>query len=380
MAAPRGSGGCAGFNLAPFAVTRSGVSLLDTLSAAHLAQSSENAAEHVPGAIVHSGDVVPTCPSLCSCCLRVASATVRERGRGRTLLVPYCDECLGHASRTRTRVLSLSSSGVLLVAAAGASLPWLGAAIPGPVRAALLVVAGLLPIALARLFAPRRASGHTAALRAVWWRRDGTLGCRNAAWARLLAPVRALEVAHLREPWFSPWIALGLGLALSAGPLLDGYFRPWVRIVNLTDGTLTIHVDGRPVATVEPTSAESGAAGARVRVPAGARRLQAVRADGAVMSSVAAAVLGGHEHLYAPASDEHCFWIEQTGYGRAAAGGSRVAPLAGRGRFWGLPTTLDTWFAPNPPEPRWPFGVTGGVLHALRQAPCEEAPAAARAP
>lgn len=347
------------------------------MSAADVAESSEHGKERAPGAVATLGDVVPTCPSLCSCCLRVAAATVRERRRGQTLLVPYCEECLQHASRATTRLLSLSLSGVLLVAAA-ALLPWLGVSLPGPARPALLIAAAIAPIALGLAFFPRRAAGHTAALRAVWWRRDGTLACANAAWARLLVPLRALQATALREPRLSPWTAAGLALALGAGPFLDGYLRPWVRIVNLTDRTLVIRVDGRRVATVEPTNAESGAAGARVRVPVGIRRFSAASSDGGSISTVSSSVLAGHEHLYAPASREHCFWIEETGYGRSAEK-RRVIPLVGLDRFWALPSAIDTWFAPNPPEPRWPLGVTGGVLYALRQAQCEDAPAAARA-
>jgi hypothetical protein len=51
----------------------------------------------------------------------------------------------------------------------------------------VLALAAALPFGLARFIPVRARAGHTAALRAAWWRDRDTLECRNWAWARLLS-------------------------------------------------------------------------------------------------------------------------------------------------------------------------------------------------
>ena len=77
--------------------------------------------------------------------------------------------------------------------------------------------------------------------------------------------------------------------------------------------------------------------------------------------------------MYAPASPSYCFWLETTDYAKPVP--SQVEPLVGDDRFWVLAADLDTWFAPNPPAASLGVRSTGGVLVALRQGRCVDAPA-----
>jgi hypothetical protein len=176
-------------------------------------------------------------------------------------------------------------------------------------------------------------------------------------------------------------IPLGTVIALAAScAVLPIYYRvhfPSVRVVNLTDGRLEIVVDGRARASVPPTSAESTGAGVELRVPAGQRVFSAVDASGRVVDTAAVSVSAGGQHLYAPASDPYCFWVETTGYGKSRDAGTEMQPLRGPSRFWALRDAIDLWFSPLP-DADGDDRSTGGYLRAIRQAPCEAAPAPAR--
>ncbi|HEX6272717.1 MAG TPA: hypothetical protein VFZ53_06755, partial [Polyangiaceae bacterium] len=82
-------------------------------------------------------------------------------------------------------------------------------------------------------------------------------------------------------------------------------------------------------------------------------------------------VAAGREHLFAPASEGFCFWLESTGYGRSGERRAEREPLEGPPHFWALPNELGGWFAAAPEaavaETRW----TGGTVTVLRQAPCD---------
>ena len=168
----------------------------------------------------------------------------------------------------------------------------------------------------------------------------------------------------------------GVAVGLMALPFFYRFYRPLVRIVNLTDSRLLVYVDGEMLTSIEPTSAESAAAGVEVRIPAGQRRLQARDPSGSTRATTTVAVRAASPHLYAPASERYCFWIERTGYGRAAglAANTEIVPLEGDARFWVLPDEIDSWFSPIRPEMPGDDRSTGGVLTALRQAPCSALP------
>jgi hypothetical protein len=124
---------------------------------------------------------------------------------------------------------------------------------------------------------------------------------------------------------------------------------------------------------VEPTSAESPRAGVEMRVPSGQREFSVEDPAGRRVSQSLVKVVAARDHLYAPASREYCFWLETSGYGRNAPDVS-IVPLVGQLRFWVLPGSVDTWFSENPKVSPGDGRSSGGVLTALRQASCADAP------
>jgi hypothetical protein len=293
------------------------------------------------------------------------------------LFVPYCDRCLRHASAGATRALAatLASLLVAVTLALGVSLVWPHASLASQVG--LCAIGACLPL-LVRAVGRAPRSPHTARERAVWWRRDGTLACTHPRFAEALARQTGTEApraAKLREVTWTPWMAAGPVIAVIAGASTWYLEHPLMRVINLSDARLTIEIDDRVVAVVDPTSAESPAAGSEIRVPAGARRLVAKGPAGPI-ADARVTLEAGATHLYAPGSDGFCFWLEQDAYGRAEVV-SGIEPLAGDLRLWVLPRRIDTWFAPNPPatEDR---RSSGGSLVALRQARCDHAPPGVR--
>jgi hypothetical protein len=77
----------------------------------------------------------------------------------------------------------------------------------------------------------------------------------------------------------------------------------------------------------------------------------------------------GGNYLFAPASDDYCFWLETDFYGRNARPQHKQHLPAGQ-QFWSLPTHIDAWFGKNP-DPGADRVSTGGEMTALRQDRCE---------
>lgn len=292
------------------------------------------------------------------------------------LLVPYCGACHAHVSRASTRRLAVGLSSALLSFTIAAGLPLLWQPPGLAVYLAVVLASAALPLLLSWVRARRPEPGHSATARAAWFRLDGVLVCASVPWGERLALASGGTPSarvRVREPAFPPW-AVGVGVvAVSATPFLHGFHFPEVRVVNVTDRPLTVAVDGRPRGRVEATSGESARAGLIVRVPAGRRLLTATDPEGRVVDTAAVLVEGGSGHLYAPASEGTCFWLETTGYGKDKASGTQRDLLAGEPRFWVLSSRVDFWFSPPPPVDDDERS-TGGVVRALRQAPCEEAP------
>jgi hypothetical protein len=269
------------------------------------------------------------------------------------------------------------SSSLLALTLAGA-LPLIWERVPLAVFVLMVTAGTLLPVLAAALRTRAPEPGHTSAARAAWWLPSGELMCTNPRWAGELASAneRDARPAQLADSDFSPWMLSGVAIAVIALAFFYRFYRPLVRIVNLTDSRLVIHVDGEPVASVEPTSAESSAAGVELRIPAGQRALEARDPSGSSRSRAVVVVRAASPHLYAPASEQYCFWIERTGYGRAAGSEDEITLLEADSRFWTLPDEIDSWFSPNPQATADDERSTGGILTALRQAPCSQLPRA----
>ena len=320
-------------------------------------------------------------PGTCACCeLPAARSLVERRARdGTSLIVPYCETCSAHAAAAKNRALAATLASLLVGLALAAGLPLAWAWLPAVPYVLLVVLGASAPLLATAPALARPKSGHFAAGRAVWWNSDGSLACANPRWAAQLARHNQIEcrVATLREGSLGPASWVGVGTALVVAPFFYWLHHPLVRIVNLNPARIVIFADGRRLVSVDPTSAESPAAGVELRVPAGRRRLEARLPNGKHVSTIEARAESAGAHLYAPGADQYCFWLETTRYGRAG-GPTLVEPLSGQDRFWRLPSGLDTWFAPNPPASSQDRRSTGGALTALRQAPCAEAPAGVR--
>ena len=304
----------------------------------------------IAGATVRASPALLVPPAECACCGAPAARATREASGGAELLVPYCTECHYHVSAVATRNFAISASSLLGALSAAAVLPLIVAL---PLALHALAVFGLAvgPIAVGWFFPFRRASGHTAAGKAVWWQRDGAVACTNPAWARALAeraaePVgqSALSAApaeqggqpvqhdsrRLVEPRWSAWMALGPAAAVLATVLSYELYFPVIRVLNLTDETLWVSADGRQLLVAEPAHSESPEAGLEVRAPAGRVQLRAVDGAGNVVDERSATLAPGAVHLYAPASDGYCFWYEITDYGRSGSPRAERRPQMNR--------------------------------------------------
>jgi hypothetical protein len=184
------------------------------------------------------------------------------------------------------------------------------------------------------------------------------------------SPARTL---HGRAGW-----CVGPLLAFALAPAVYFWHHPRLRVLNLTGEVRGLSVDGVPTATLPPTTNESPSAGLELRLPRGRRSLALTDASGRVIASVQAELESRRDHLYAPASVGHCFWLEQTGYGRAS--GRSVVPLRSSSRFWRIEAAVDTWFMPSPEPPPSDRRSSGGTLTSLRFARCADAPLPAQAP
>ncbi len=320
-------------------------------------------------------------PPGCACCGADAATARAEKLGNAVLFVPYCEACRHHVTARTTRMLAVALASSLLALTLAGALPLLWERIPGAALTLFVFLGALLPVLAGGLRRRLPDPGHTATGRAVYWLPSGELACTSSRWASALADANGGEarVARIRDAEFSLWMLAGLVVAAVALPFFYDFYRPLVRIVNLTGTRLLVYVDGEPAASVEPTSAESSAAGVEVRMPAGQRRLEARDPTGAARATAEVPVHAASLHLYAPASDSYCFWIERTGYGRAGeaeGAGDAIEPLAGETRFWTLPGEIDSWFSPNPAAAGDDERSTGGVLTALRQAPCNALPRA----
>jgi hypothetical protein len=286
--------------------------------------------------------------------------------------VNYCEDCLRHASAARTRRLSvcLASAivGVTLAVASPVVVPSLSA---GWLTVAALTCA-IAPVLLGLAWRRLPEADHASNSEAVWWWKAGHLYCENARYARIAARSNGLELTRGRRWWsrWTAWYLVGPLATLIALPASVVFNSATIRVLNLTDSDYTLLVDGRVLARVERTSAESPEAGLEFRTGAGERRLTAISGEGRVLFDRDVVLVGGGQHLYAPASPDSCFWLEFTSYGRQKpVGPARIELERGTG-FWALSEPIDTWFAPSPLPALDDDRSSGGRLIALRQAPC----------
>lgn len=327
------------------------------------------------GRIVSLSAAGAVTPASCACCLAPPTSSRREDRAADSLIIPYCGECLRHASARTTRNLAVVVASLLCAGTLSFALPILNGALPLALDVALVVILAFAPVLLRLTLRPRPRPNHSSRERAAWWTAEGELVCTNARWAGELSRANSAELrpAAVSGPPFPFWLGLGPASALVMATLGWYLHHPVVRVLDLNETRVVLTVDGRPVTSVEPTSSESPSAGVEVRIPAGEHELAAIGSDGNELHHARVRIQSGRRHLYAPAGVRHCFWLEETRYGRLGSELGAIDPLTGAERFWVLPRRVDTWFAPNP-EATADRQSSGGVLIALRQAPCTEAP------
>ncbi|MBN2196615.1 MAG: hypothetical protein JW751_27630 [Polyangiaceae bacterium] len=338
------------------------------------ASATDAVAEPIPELVLVALDPeVARFPDECAGCSGYAT-TSEIVGRGaRSVVVPYCTECLRRSSAARTRELATVIASVVMTAAVagGAPLVWPWA---GPVALSLgAVFASAAPVVATCWLLPRFLP-RLARLRAVFFTWRGELAFRRPLFAERVAALNGSKELRGARRVERPAVAVLAGpvLAMVAGPVLYYLHHPLVRVLNLHSETAFVEVDGHFVAKVLGSSIESPAAGVDVRIPAGRRQIVA-RSRSGMVDDDRVLVRGGRHHLYAPGTHDYCFWLETMSYGRDGPPGVGRRSLDPAASFWVLPRKIDAWFATIPAsrgEARW----SGGDLTALRQARCRNAP------
>jgi hypothetical protein len=240
-------------------------------------------------------------------------------------------------------------------------------------------VSAALPFIVARVLERRAdaalAAPHAGPGRALVFLADGRVWVSReelARWLGELQPSSVSEAERLPQPRArGQWIVrsvMPLAFALVA-LLVHGWMYPRARVLNLTDRTLVIALDEHVLGRLEPSGMESARAGLELRLPVGKHRLWSRTLDGAVVADSTVVVRAGAQHLYAPAAEEWCFYLERERYGRASQA-SPIERLTGAAHFWVLHESVDVWFASLPPGHGSPM--SGRALTALRQARCAE--------
>ena len=349
----------------------------------------------------------PVLPEECACCAAPSTHSVSTRvaGGAQRVLVRYCDDCAEHQAGSSARVLALALASLLLALSAAAGLPLLwprlglfGLIVSSVVLACLPLLALLLP---ARpIEAP-----HTARGPAVMGEGGDRWLFTAPRFGELVASLNGTiaQPASIRERSASAWLFAGPVLGVGAACLSFFVYHPLLRVLNLGTARIEVALDGAPLAGVDPTSNESPAAGALLRVPAGEHTLSiSASADGSPLGSLRTELHSGAVHLVTFAAEQQCFWLETSGYGREervepsyqflpptaesnasaprsepsadSVAATETVPMSGSVSFWILPGGIDTWFAPNPESSDPGARSSGGVLTALRQAPCAQAP------
>jgi hypothetical protein len=298
---------------------------------------------------------------------------VRLGAGSKELIVGYCDDCAKHQGTARARRLSGVLASGLVALSFVLVLPFASPPLPALALAGVAFVGALLPVLVVALWPSRRRPGHTADGPAARFVSNGELLCADDRWGAELA--RSNDASRRLAPWRERRFSFAmLAAPLAAPPLaLVAFYvaSPVVRVVNVTGDQLVVEVDGARRASLPPTSVESPSAGAELRIPVGEHELVARALDGRVLERAHVVVESGRAHLFAPASEGHCFWLESARYGRNVERSAEREPLDGPPHFWSLPTDLGGWCSAPPEaavaEKRW----TGGTVTVLRQAPCE---------
>jgi len=322
-------------------------------------------------------------PEECACCGNPALHQLAVQRGARSVLVGYCDACAEHQASASSRVLAIALASLLLGLSVAFGLPLVAQRLGGLGLALLASLASVVPFFLLWLPPLKIGGAHAARGPAVIWLTDDELWFARASYAERFATLNhaTLESAPRGEVVASPWLAAGPLAAVGAALISFFVYHPLLRVLNLGASRIEVAVDGVPLVAVDATSNESPSAGALVRVPAGHHTLTvSSTTSGIILTRAEVDFESGAVHLFAPGALGTCFWLETTGYGEEQLAKPAYQPLRSENQFWVLPGGIDNWFAPNPLPSEARSHSSGGLLTALRQAPCADAPPEARAP
>ena len=312
------------------------------------------------------------CVAECARCQGPATSSRREDcpSDGKTIIIPYCQNCLDSLGRRGAGHLGWVLASVLLGVAGCLFLPlvpWLSKS--GAIASAMVVAA--LPWMFGQLWLLRADHAESSGRRAAYPCPEGLI-CINGDWAQRLglglgAPVQPRRV---RVGIGMGWSAAGMIIAATVTPVLHDSFHCETRIVNLSEQDLVVSVDGHQIAVVKATTRENPLAGMRVRIASGSRHIESRRRDGKLAHESFTQLAAGRAYLYAPAHPaDVCFWIERTAFGRSRPSQIDREYLPSNTDFWELPISIDSWFAPALGPKSDSF--TGGVVTSLRQGDCK---------
>ena len=201
-------------------------------------------------------------------------------------------------------------------------------------------------------------------------------------------------------PWLHFFIAIGLSCApiifplaqltarpsyLLGGPLLvlllfpaiNSAFHPEVLLLNLGDEVLEIQIDEFTSYQLMPMAYENAGSGLLVHWPSGTRRVRIRSASRADAEEIVLHLKPSQDYVFAPMPHDRCFWMEVDHFGRSGQF-QDIAHITPKKGLFELSVRPDSWFAPNR-LPAWNnHRSSGGVMNALRFAPCAERPRAGR--
>lgn len=314
-------------------------------------------------------------PLECANCLEPSTQAVRCAVSGAatsTVLVPYCSRCHKALEAGKTRVTVAVCSSLVLGAGALLGVPLAAWDVSKLGYVFVTALASSLPLLLGLLFRPGTAEGQTSPDVAVWASARAMVGT-NQRWMNQLAVDNNGEVTN-GVGWTNLWTwPIGSGSVLLSLLAFGLYkvFYPTIVVLNLSVGEFELWVDGHKKATVGVSSLESHAAATWVTLPVGQHRLEVrLIGEGAPVRPVDVNIDALGSYLFAPGAVGHCFWTEAAAYGKTETHTTKRR-LGGKDGFIVLPSTIDTWFAPNPPGNDDRHS-SGGEMVALRHGRCSE--------
>jgi hypothetical protein len=126
--------------------------------------------------------------------------------------------------------------------------------------------------------------------------------------------------------------------------------------------------------TIPPTSIETPFAGEIIRLFPGTHSFAVAGTEENEVETTRAMISAYTTYLLVPASEQQCFFVQRTTYGRARPSGPRLRALPPEQKIWVMPERVDAWFAPNPAPFSEDTYSSGAERIAVRQIRCGSEP------